>query len=380
LQNCSCTDKRYHHLWHIELRILLFGFCCNATGKQDQDVNGNFGDETVRLFQTGRFVYKLIISNIFSVAKKLKLIFNPAARGGKSEQIAQEVKSYLDQEGVDYAFVKTQAPLDAIKLAATAKKEGFDTVCSIGGDGTAHEVANGAIKSGVTFGIIPAGSGNDFSKGIGLRGNWEEAIETVLYGTETSISATKINDRYSINIVDSGLGGVVAKKSLESLRWMKGSMKYTLLMIRALLSHKPYPCTVILDGDEFEFDINILAAGFGQSFGSGMLILPEARFTDDEMSIAVINNASRLTILRVFPKVFSGSHITYDKYVTMLRGKHLKIIPHQAEDRNMLSQAEGELVGTAPITFEAVPKALKVMIPNEWDLDKASLWNKDAHQ
>ena len=308
------------------------------------------------------------------MVQKFKLIYNPAARGGKSKKFVPVVTKLLDEEGIDYTLAETQRPLHAIELAANAKKEGYSLVCSIGGDGTAHEVANGAIQSKTTFGIIPAGSGNDFSKGIGLNGDIKQAVDTLIRGNTHEISTIKVGDRYSINVVDAGLGGEVAKRSIESLKWMKGSMKYTLLMVRSLLTHKPYPTILKLDDEEFHFDVNLLAAGFGQSFGSGMLILPDARYKDPEMSIAVIKDASKFTILRVFPKVFSGKHVNYDKYVTMLKGKKLEIIPN--ETRKMLSEAEGELIGQAPLTFEAKEKNFLVKVPEKWDLENPSLWKK----
>lgn len=311
------------------------------------------------------------------MARKIKLIYNPASRGGKSKSIADSVQQYLDEMGVDYGYAETTSPLDGITQAQNAKHEGYDVVCSIGGDGTAHEVANGAIKSDLTFSLIPAGSGNDFAMGIGMSSDWEYAADVLVNGREESLSVVKVGDRYSINVVDVGLGGAVAEKSMRSLRWMGGSKKYTLLMFRTLLTHKPYPCTIRIDGEETDYDANMIVAGFGQTFGSGMRVLPDARYNRDKMEIAVIHSASKFTVVRIFPKVFSGTHVNYTKYVDMLRGKEMEIIPHQTNPRKMISEAEGELVGTAPMKFEAIPNGLNTIIPKDWSLDNPSLWAND---
>ena len=307
------------------------------------------------------------------MSRKIKIIFNPASRGGKSIKIKDEAINLLDKQQFEYDIVETKKPLEAINMASDAKNEGYDMVVALGGDGTVHEVANGAIKGNIPLGIIPAGSGNDFSKAIGLDGSLEQSIETLANGNISNISTVKIGDRYSINVADAGLGADVAKLSMSTLKWLKGSIKYTLLMIRKLMTHKPYKCVIKVDEEAIEVDLNILAVGFGQSFGSGMLILPDARYSDEEMTIAIIKNAARFTILRLFPKIFSGKHVNYKKYVTMLKGKKLEIIP-KSKDINI--EADGEVIDNFIKIFEAVPHNLQVSIPSNFGLDQKSLWNK----
>lgn len=307
------------------------------------------------------------------MVKSIKLIYNPASKGGKSKKVIPKIKNYFDEQDIDYTFSETTAPLDGVEKAKSAKEEGFSIVCAVGGDGTVHEVGNGAIASGLTLGVIPLGSGNDFAAGLGIENNWESGVDTLINGKTDKISITKAGERYSINIFDAGLGGDVAKASEKHLRWISGSKKYTMLTLALLTRHKPYAIKLIVDGEEYNYDLNIFAAGFGQSFGSGMNILPDARYNHDKMQIAVVHSASRFRILRVFPKVFDGTHVEITKYIDILQGKEVIIEVDPINKRPLRSEADGELFWEGSIKLEAIPMGLEVIIPQHWDFDNRTL-------
>ncbi|MHA2249292.1 MAG: diacylglycerol/lipid kinase family protein [Candidatus Kariarchaeaceae archaeon] len=306
------------------------------------------------------------------MSRKIKLIYNPASRGGKSRKYLPKIQSYLDEQGADYNLVETTAPLDGIEKSKSALEEGYNVVCAIGGDGTSHEVGNGAIQSNLTFSVIPVGSGNDFAAGLGIENTWKSGVETLLNGKKERISISNAGSRYSINIVDAGFGGDVAKASEKHLKWITGSKKYTLLTLALLTRHKPYKVDINIDGEEFEYDLNIFAAGFGQSFGSGMNILPDGRYNKEKMQIAVVHSASRFKILRVFPKVFDGSHVTITDNVDMFEGKKVTVTPKESQTKPLRSEADGELFLEGQLTLEAIPQGLEVIIPKDWSFDNLS--------
>jgi diacylglycerol kinase (ATP) len=307
------------------------------------------------------------------VDRKIKLIYNPASRWGKTKKTIPKIKAYLDERGIDYGYVETDAPLDGIEKSKSAKEEGYNVVCALGGDGTAHEIGNGAILGGLTLGVIPIGSGNDFASGLGIKDDWESGVRNLVEGKIEKISVTKAGDRYSINIIDLGFGADVAKASENHLRWVSGSKKYTLLMLALLTRHKPYPVTLTIDGKELPYNLNILAAGFGQSFGSGMNILPDARYNQQEMHMAAVHSAGKFKILRVFPKIFDASHVHVTDHVDMLRGKKVTIEPDPNHKKIIRAEADGELFWEGGITLEVVPEGLSVITPQEWSFEDKSL-------
>ncbi|MHA2101554.1 MAG: diacylglycerol/lipid kinase family protein, partial [Candidatus Kariarchaeaceae archaeon] len=278
-----------------------------------------------------------------SESRSVKIIFNPASRGGKSKKKLPKIEQLLKELEIDYQIFETTAPLDGITLGEDGKNEGFDVICSLGGDGTAHEVANGAIKANLPFAAIPLGSGNDFVGGLGLNGKWKDGIHNLVDGEVKEISILKANERYSINILDAGIGGDIAKASQKHLRWLTGSFKYTLLTIALLTKHKPYPVNLVVDGEKYDYNLNLIAAGFGQTFGSGMKVLPEARFNHSSMNVAIIHDLGRFKFLRIFPKVFSGKHVNYTDNVTMLTADRVIVEPKDTSSKVLRAEAEGEL-------------------------------------
>ena len=302
----------------------------------------------------------------------VKIILNPEAKGGRSKKIARKVEKSLKDHGIDYQFAETEAPYHAYELAKRAKEENINMVIALGGDGTVHEVANGAIASGLSLGVIPAGSGNDFAEGIGIK-KWEDGIETLINGKKMPISILKSGDRYVVNILDAGFGGDVAKASQKHLRWISGAKKYKLLTVALLLKHKPYKVTIDIDGEVTDWNLNLFVAGFGQTFGSGMHILPDARYNQDKMKISLIHDTGKFKFLRIFPKVYSAKHVEYVDNVKMLEAKKVIITPSEENDKPLRAEADGELFSDGPLTIEVIQNGLNVLVPSDWNYEQQSL-------
>ncbi|MFR5171374.1 MAG: diacylglycerol/lipid kinase family protein [Clostridium paraputrificum] len=125
-------------------------------------------------------------------------IVNPFAGGGKSLKILNKIKEVCNKENIDYIVRFTKAPNDATKIAREYENLG-GIIYSVGGDGTMNEVLNGIVGSKNLFGILPAGSGNDFHRVLMAM---DEISPTIDIG--------KINDRYFINIACIGIDADVA--------------------------------------------------------------------------------------------------------------------------------------------------------------------------
>ncbi len=288
----------------------------------------------------------------------------------------------MTELGLDYDVVETEFRYHAPDLVYKAKEDGYSTVVALGGDGTVNEVANGAIQSGLNFGVINIGSGNDFAAAIGLK-SWENAIDALANGQAEDISVLKSGDRYSVNVMDAGLGADIVKISETKLRWMAGQIKYTLLMVNGLMKHKRYPVTIIIDNkEEIKYDLNIIAMGLGQSFGSGLNVLPEARFNQKEMHIGILHSSSILRVLKMFPSLFKGEHPKYKDHITMLTAKKVELKLDENHKKEMMIEAEGELfdeINSNGTTIEVIEKGLKVIMPNGWNMNNRTLKAKQEN-
>ena len=132
------------------------------------------------------------------------IIANPVAAKGRSLKKLEQVKKCLDEKGALYQVVYTEYPGHATELAAEHLKNGQKYFLSLGGDGTLVEIAKALIGTDGVLGVIPAGTGNDFIKALGIASTIESSMENIIKGNVRRIDVGKANDDYFINIAGTG--------------------------------------------------------------------------------------------------------------------------------------------------------------------------------
>jgi diacylglycerol kinase (ATP) len=140
-------------------------------------------------------------------------------------------------------------------------------------------------------------------------------------------------------------------------------------VLRTLALYKPCPFRVTVDGTVHETPAWMVAVGNSRAYAGGMRIVPDARLDDGLLDVCVIGDLSRIQILRHFPKVFRGAHLSVPG-VSMFRGKHVTV---EALGRDAMEVwADGERVGPLPATMEPKPGALRVRVPQSSPIDSGS--------
>lgn len=300
------------------------------------------------------------------------LVVNPHARNGSNGKLAGRAGRLLDAEGVRYDMVETNSLDHVSQVISRGRTRGYSRVVAIGGDGTAHHVANGAIAAGLPFGLIPAGSGNDFAGSIGLGNDLEHAIETLVHGRREAIGVVKVTTRegvhYSINLVDAGIGAQAAVAAQTRLKWLRGPLRYNLISLGTILGHKDTPALVTLDdGEAREINLTMVICGFGQTAAAGMHFLPDSRFTNETMQGCVFHDAGKLKALRVLQRVWRAGHIHMTDIVEVFTAARVTVetIDPSAP---LWVESEGEVRGRTKATMEALPRGLEVFVPEAFSL------------
>lgn len=304
------------------------------------------------------------------------IVFNPNARNGKNKKTATTVSSYLESHNIQHDLVETQSKEDALQSAADSKKNGYTAVISLGGDGTAHYIANGAIQANNTLGLLPAGSGNDFAGALGLDADIEKSLNVLVTGRRQRINVVKVTTsegkHYSINMVDAGVGAKVALASETSLKWLSGPIKYNLISFKTIMRYKKIPTMIQIDDtNPREFNLTMIILGFGQTAGSGMHFLPDSRFHNEKMQGGIIFDSGRFKTLRALNKVWKAKHIEMTDIVEMFWAKKVSVESINESDI-MWVESEGEVHGQTKATFEAVPNGLEVIVPTEYHITDRS--------
>ncbi|MGL5909534.1 MAG: sphingosine kinase, partial [Phycicoccus sp.] len=157
-----------------------------------------------------------------------------------------------------------------------------------------------------------------------------------------------------VGVLAAGFDAVVNERA-NRWRRPRGPLRYHLATVRELPVFRPIPYVLVLDGRRFETEAMLVAVGNGPSYGGGMRVTPDASFDDGLLDVLVAHRISAFELLRVFPRVFRGSHVTHPA-VEIVRARSV-----QLQAVGIVAYADGERLGPLPLTVEVVPDALGVL-------------------
>ncbi len=295
------------------------------------------------------------------------VVVNPAA--GRSRRRAR-VPDLLDAiDALAHSGVAVEAHVstsgdDAVAHAAKAAANGRDLVAA-GGDGTVGAMAGVAADHGVRLAIVPCGSGNDIATMLGYDITEPVRALDVLRdrsGVDRTIDLGRVNDRWYCSVTATGFDSE-ANRWANSVSHLSGTPLYVAAVLRTLVTYKPHPMRVTVDGEVHELRAWMVSVGNGTTFGGGMKITPNASLDDGLLDVCAIEAISRAKFLANFPKVFKGAHIGIDG-VLQWRGK---VVTVESLDQSVPIEvfADGERVSPLPATMRAVAGALTVRVPTQ---------------
>ena len=285
-------------------------------------------------------------------------IVNPVSGHGRGAKVAAQVSRILHARGVADEFRYSATPDDPAVLTRAAVDEHCPCVVAIGGDGLVHQVANYVpVGTDTTLGIIPAGTGNDFARGVGIPLDTDSAVGVIVDGIEQRADVGQQNDRYFFSIAVMGLAAEVNRRANQFKRFRVNAL-YTAVTIGSVFLDRPLRFTIQYDGRTRQCYSWLIAVGNTWSSARGMALVPAARADDGMLDACIVNGMGKLELLYTFPRVFAGRHI-YSTGIDTLRGREITI---SAETPCELF-ADGEHIGALPMTLRAVPQALKVALP-----------------
>jgi diacylglycerol kinase (ATP) len=241
------------------------------------------------------------------------LVANPRSGRNRGARAAAEAVGVFTAAGWDVTQRATERPGDAARLAREAAGEGFDIVLACGGDGTLSQVLTGLLDTGVPAGIVPAGTGNDFARTLGLSRCPAEAAKQVVAGCAAHVDLLEINDGalWSVNVIGVGFDAAVSVRINRRTRLTGGALAYLAAVFQELFGYRPIEVRLRVDGERWEGRAMLVAIANAQSYGGGMRIAPAARVDDGLLDVVLVQHLGRAEFLWSLPRVFHGSHTTH---------------------------------------------------------------------
>ncbi|MEW2072641.1 diacylglycerol kinase [Streptomyces sp. NPDC012403] len=296
------------------------------------------------------------------MTSEITLFVNPTAGRGRGARAARPAASALRDAGFQVRTVLGDDPRDALARARAAVEEGTGALIAVGGDGMANLALQAVVGTGTPFGLVAAGTGNDFARALGMPLREPAAAgrmiaDALKCGRVRDIDLGRVGDRWFGAVLASGFDSRVNDRG-NRMRLPLGRFTYDLAIVAELAAFRPLPYRITLDGGEVrEVEATLVAVGNGPSYGGGMRICPGADLTDGLFDITVVGECSRATLLRVFPRVYRGTHVGHPA-ITVLRAASVELAAEQ-----VTGYADGEPVGPLPLTARCVPGALRVVGP-----------------
>jgi diacylglycerol kinase (ATP) len=290
--------------------------------------------------------------------QEILIIANPVSGGGRGRSTAERALAWLKPQGMDARIVYTAGRGEATGHALRAKAEGVRRIVVCGGDGTIHEAVNGLAESEVVLGLLPCGRGNDLARALNIPVHPEQAARVLIEGATKRIDLGRVNGRYFSTVATMGFDSEVARLVYEKAVPFSGTLAYVCGVLRMLVRYEGIPLRMEGDFGAIEQRVLLAATGNTASYGGGMKILPQASPEDGLLDVCHARMMSRFRVLRMFPSVFWGGHVSFPE-ITLYRTGRLRLETPEP----VVLFADGEPAGRTPATVEAVPRALAVICP-----------------
>jgi diacylglycerol kinase (ATP) len=288
------------------------------------------------------------------VTRRIAVLVNPTSGKGRGARLMQPVSDLLREGGLEPDVVVGRDGDEAFDRLRDRVAAGVDGVVALGGDGLVNIALQVIGGTEVPLGIVPAGTGNDIARSLGLvPQDAPAAVRLVLAGQTRLIDLGRANGRWFGGVLGSGFDSMVNERA-NRMSWPSGRTRYNLAILAELRTFRPVPYVLELDGERVETEAMLVAVGNGPSYGGGMRVTPDARLDDGMLDVTVLGPISKPEFIRVFPTVYKGTHVSH-RAVTVRRARRVTL-----SSEGVTAYADGERVAVLPVTCDAVPGALHV--------------------
>ena len=322
--------------------------------------------------------------------KRVTIIFNPmSGRPGRRAENVQLMIRLLSKRGVTAEAHPTAGPDDATRLAREAVASGSEIIVGYGGDGTLNEVIQGMARSRAALAVWPGGTSNVVARDLGVPFKVNDLVPMIAAGKTqrislglarsgsefSGLSGTNGQDsgnegfenqapvaestdkqRFFVMMAGIGLDASIARSVNKALKRRTGEFAYWLSGIRHLFLWRAEPFSIDVDGSCYSGAFALI--GNGKGYGGGMMMTPGAKLEEPWFEVYILPPlASNFAYLRALGACMRGKPEV--KGVSIIRGKQIRA----SSEMEPWVEADGELLGPLPMTFEIVPEALTVIVP-----------------
>jgi lipid kinase YegS len=298
-------------------------------------------------------------------SRRIQLIVNGKIAGNEALRVAVVRQREL---GHRIEVRVTWEKGDAQRFASEAGK--MDLLIAAGGDGTLNEIIHGLMdlpkKARPIFGVVPLGTANDFAIGCGIPRDPETALALSLEGEAAPIDVGKANEHWFLNAASVGFGAHVTATTSPELKRLLGPTAYTVMGAILGMNFHHYHGTLVLPDQEITGSGPVAIVGNGRQTGGSFQVAPRARIDDGLLDVLVVRQipaTAALTAARELQQLSpDGEYISY--WQTPWAEVH--------SEEEIPVNLDGEPEKFSRVRYEAVPKAIRLIVPPDCPVLSAS--------
>ena len=293
---------------------------------------------------------------------KYYITLNPHGGTKKGYKILSQVLPIFESENAEVTVIETEYAGHARDLAMDVDMTNYDGFCCIGGDGTMHEAINGLLKrkdkKRFPLGLITGGTGNSFMCDMNCQ-DPIDATKRILSGNRRFIDVLECNSNgdvyYAFNLVGWGMPTDINNLA-EKMRWL-GTQRYNVATLIEVMRNSKRFAELKVNGESITDDFAFIIACNTIHVGKGMKMAPKAQLDDGLVDIIIVPKVNRFSLLKLFPKLFTGEHINSPE-LQYKQVNSFSIIPKENNKLNI----DGELLGTTPVNVKVLQKEIEILI------------------
>ena len=290
------------------------------------------------------------------------VVFNPHSGKGRGARfIAPVLQGLAGVKGLEHGL--TQGPGDEARLAEEAIRRGFRRIVAVGGDGTWSNVGNAILRTGekVSLGLVPGGTGCDLAKTLGIPARDVGACcRIVLEGAARTIDVGKVEDKHFLNIAGFGYDVAVLEDSWK-VPFLGGNALYLYCALRQLGSYRGFALEGEVDGRRQEkSELLMLIVANARVFGGGFKVAPHADVSDGKLEAVSFGNMGFSGRVSALVGLLGGTHLKHPRVSAVSASR---FVYRFAAAPTYETDGEWNQARSAEVVVEAVPKALRVLVP-----------------
>jgi YegS/Rv2252/BmrU family lipid kinase len=287
----------------------------------------------------------------------MKALFVLNRRSGRrnTSEVPAVIREHYDLAKADYELFACERKDELDDLVARARREGFDVLFAVGGDGTVHELAKRLIGTDIALGIVPSGSGNGFARHVGLPMATRKTLAASRAGRIVTIDTATVNGMPFVGVMGAGFDAAVAHRFGAT----RGLRNYIREGIAEFARYEPAEYDIEVDGVALHRRAFVITVANSSQYGNNARIAPVASLQDGVLDLVAIENVSLFSALPLLVRLFNGT-LHRSANATVAQGKRIVI----RRDSEGPAHLDGEpVILGEELDVRVVPNSLRVLIP-----------------